>query len=204
MIYLSGVVVKGFRPSQVGIFNGPNAYGRGLVESFPFRAYDNGCFSDAWREAPWLRWLDRMPSGIFAVAPDVARQPDGTLGGDWRRTLDNWHRYAPEIAARGFTPAYAVQDGHPPDLVPAADAIFLAGSTNYKLSSELAFIAMQAKHRGAWVHMGRANSLRRLRRAGEMHCDSADGTFLRFAPRINVPRLLAMLEGLGEQQLALA
>lgn len=40
------------------------------------------------------------------------------------------------------------------------------------------------------------NSGRRLRRAAVMGCDSADGTFLRWAPRENVPRMRAWLASL--------
>lgn len=47
--------------------------------------------------------------------------------------------------------------------------------------------------------MGRVNSAKRLARAAEMGCDSADGTYLRFAPTANLVRLLGWLERLNNR-----
>jgi hypothetical protein len=48
--------------------------------------------------------------------------------------------------------------------------------------------------------MGRVHSLDRLRAAVGIGCDSADGTFLRFGPDTNWPRLKYWLDHLDEQQ----
>jgi hypothetical protein len=46
---------------------------------------------------------------------------------------------------------------------------------------------------GRWTHMGRVNTLRRLRFAFFHGYDSVDGTFLAFGPDVNLPRLLRYL-----------
>jgi len=74
----------------------------------------------------------------------------------------------------------------------------------WKLSHHAMYLVWQAKERGLWTHMGRANSGKRFRRAVEMQVDSADGNFLRW-PSKNAQRLRAMLDGLNDEpQLALA
>lgn len=47
--------------------------------------------------------------------------------------------------------------------------------------------------------MGRVNSLRRLRLAQAMGCDSADGTYLAYGPDRNLPRLLGWLREINCQ-----
>jgi len=66
------------------------------------------------------------------------------------------------------------------------DALFIGGTTAWKLSEAVYQLCQEAKRRGKWVHMGRVNSLRRMRLAESFGCDSADGTMLRFDPNRNV------------------
>ncbi len=46
------------------------------------------------------------------------------------------------------------------------------------------------------VHCGRVNSLKRLRYAASIGCQSADGTFLAYGPDRNLPVLLGWLHTL--------
>jgi hypothetical protein len=55
--------------------------------------------------------------------------------------------------------------------------------------------------RGLWCHMGRVNSLRRLRLAVQDGYDSVDGTFLAFGPDRKLPRLLTYLRLATEPRL---
>ena len=57
----------------------------------------------------------------------------------------------------------------------------------------------EAKRRGKHVHMGRVNSLTRLRYADHIGCDSADGTYLVFGPDVNLPKLLDWLTAVNDQ-----
>lgn len=159
-------------------------------------AADNGCFSGAWREDRWLRWLDRMrdtPGCLFAVAPDVLCDAAATA----RRAAPYFER----MRQLGYRVAFVLQNGQEDRPMPwdSIDAVFIGGDTPWKLSRHAARLTYEAKDRGLYVHMGRANSAKRLRRAAELGCDSADGTFLRWGkPGENLPRLLDMLRKVGE------
>jgi hypothetical protein len=69
--------------------------------------------------------------------------------------------------------------------------LFLAGSTDWKLGSAARLLAAEAETRGKAVHMGRVNSLKRLRYAAAIGCDTADGTCGAFAPDINLHRCMS-------------
>jgi hypothetical protein len=144
-------------------------------------AADNGCFSDTWQAGPWLRWLDRQPrTALFAVVPDVYADPDAT---------DRlWERWAPAVRQLGYRCAYVTQDGCtavPDD----ADVIFTGGTTAWKLSLEARALLDSRP-----AHMGRVNTLRRLRVAYRDGYDTVDGTFLTYGPDTNLPRLLRYLK----------
>jgi len=70
------------------------------------------------------------------------------------------------------------------------DALFIGGSTEWKLGRWAALITAAARIRGKHVHMGRVNSLKRWRSAASIGCHSVDGTYLVFGPNKNLPRLL--------------
>jgi hypothetical protein len=198
MIYLSGVSTPGLRARlphrSLGLMWTPAAYtDRQHVRGAAYAA-DNGCFTlgERFDPAVWLRWLaglDRTGC-LFAVAPDVVC--------DAAATLTRSRPYFPELRALGYPVAYALQNGQEHLPVPWADidAVFIGGDTDWKLSGHAARLAYAAKDHGKWVHMGRVNSHRRLVRAAVMGCDSADGTFLRFAPSTNLPRMLGWLHQL--------
>jgi hypothetical protein len=67
------------------------------------------------------------------------------------------------------------------------------------LSDAAAEIVDSARRFGLWCHMGRCNSARRIRRAYEMGCDSADGTFLVHAGAGALAQVLRSLEPLNVQ-----
>jgi hypothetical protein len=150
---------------------------------------DNGCFGGGYPgDDGWLAWLaaraDLAPRALFAVAPDVVA--------DAAATLERSAPFLPTIRALGFPAAFVAQDGLEALPVPwdDMDALFIGGSTAWKLSPAAAAIARQATRRGKWVHMGRVNSRRRWTYAEHIGCDSADGTFLAFGPTRNLPELL--------------
>ncbi len=189
MLYLataSGPLVRdAMRSELVGQIETPDS-GHVIEPGVPW-ALDNGCFSARWTPGRWLATLDRYrdtPGCLFAVVPDVVA--------DAQATDERWSRWAPEVTGRGYRPAYVLQDGctQIPD---DAWAVFVGGSTDWKLGAEAAGLVRRAKSAGRWAHMGRVNSLRRLRHAADIGCDSVDGTFLAFGPDTNLPRLLRWL-----------
>lgn len=180
------------------------------LDRYPFWAADNGAFTRVaggfsaarFREMlarPELR--QRAERCLFVVAPDSLEiLPDGSPRGDARGTLEQFPGWAREIRAHGFPVALVAQNGLetmldevPWDLV---DVLFIGGDTAWKLSAEAHRCCAEARRRGKRTHMGRVNSYERLARAAAMMCDTADGTFLKFGPDANLPRLARWLDEL--------
>jgi hypothetical protein len=198
MIYLSGASTPDLRAllphRALGLMWTPAAYTDTQHVFGATYASDNGCFTlgERFNAGVWLRWLARMDRTgcLFAVAPDVV--------GDAAATLARSAPYFDQLRELGYPVAYVLQNGQEHLPVPWGDidAVFIGGDTDWKLSAHAARLAYQGKERGKWVHMGRVNSRKRLLRAAVMGCDSADGTFLKFAPHTNLPRLLGWLREL--------
>jgi hypothetical protein len=199
MIYLSGVSTPELRAllptHDLGLMWTPKAYAEKQHVPGAHWAADNGCYTlgDKFDPERWRKWLMTVDArhALFAVAPDVV--------GDAQATIERSRPYFTLISAAGFRIAFALQNGqeHLPVPWDDIDAVFIGGDTEWKLSRHACALAYQAKDRGKWVHMGRVNSLKRLRRAAEMGCDSADGTFLRWAPEQNIVRMRGWLEQLS-------
>ena len=158
---------------------------------------DNGCFGKGYPgDGAWLEWLARHSADVarcsFATAPDVV--------GDAVATLKRSRPHLDAIRQLGYPAALVAQDGLEDIDVPwdEFDAFFIGGSTEWKLSTDAAFLAMEANSRGKWVHMGRVNSRKRLRYAKSIGCHSADGTYLVFGPDKNLPKLLSWLDEINE------
>lgn len=71
----------------------------------------------------------------------------------------------------------------------AFDALFIGGSTEYKLGPETAEFIRWAKSVGLWVHVGRVNSLKRFAYFQLLGADSCDGTFPCYEPTTAARRL---------------
>ena len=122
--------------------------------------------------------LDRIalaPQGcLFATVPDVVADATATA-----RQFEVWWR-AP--SRRGLPAALVAQDGLErlgdwlASAWPRLDALFIGGSTQWKLGPHAERLAAEARDRGKWVHMGRVNSARPMRYAASIGCDSVDGT----------------------------
>lgn len=160
-------------------------------------AADNGCFGANWNADEWREWVAGVRTDVlFATVPDVV--------GDWRGTRNQWDVYRSDVERPA---AYVLQDGQPAEYVPwgECDAVFIGGSTDYKLSLDAHALVVEAHARGKWVHMGRVNTWERIQLAHRWGCDSVDGNYIAFGPDINVPRLLSWLRRIhnAERQLTL-
>jgi hypothetical protein len=111
-----------------------------------------------------------LPGCKFVTAPDVV--------GDWQRTRELWDAWQPELSAAWLPMAYVAQDGQPIDEVPwrSIAALFIGGTTEFKLSAEAEALGRTAKRKGLWLHMGRVNSRKRFDYARATGCDSIDGS----------------------------
>jgi hypothetical protein len=202
----SGVEAVAFT-RNIGLMIQPGNSYHLRVDRFPMWAGDNGAFTKSaggFSAEKFRRMLGRpellaaRSTCLFIVAPDKLQVlPDGTVIGDAAGTLEQFEPWAKEIRAAGYPVALVAQNGLetmldrvPWDLV---DVLFIGGDTNWKLSDAARVCLAEAKHRGKGTHMGRVNSLTRLSKAASMLVDTADGTFLMFAPVTNLPRLLHWL-----------
>lgn len=153
---------------------------------------DNGVYGGTYPgDDVYLAWLaarvEHRDRCRFVVAPDVVA--------DWDATLARSLPMLPRLGAAGWPAAIVLQDGATEATVPwdQIAAVFVGGSTLWKLGPEARALVAAAKRRGVWVHMGRVNSCSRLRYADWIGCDSADGTYLAFGPHANLPKLLSWL-----------
>jgi hypothetical protein len=111
---------------------------------------------------------------LFVTVPDVVPNAHATAA-----LFEVWWR---ALARRGLPAALVAQDGieHLQRWLsmawPRVDALFIGGSTAWKLGASAEALVTEAKSRGKWVHMGRVNSDRRVRYAASIGCDSIDGT----------------------------
>jgi hypothetical protein len=153
---------------------------------------DNGVFGGTYPgDDAYLAWLAARAhlagSCAFAVAPDVVCDAAATL----TRSRPMFAR----IRALGYPVALVAQNGLEHLTVPWGDfdVLFIGGDDAWKESGGARGLVCEAKEQGKRVHMGRVNSLRRLRYAQRIGCDSVDGTYLAFGPHANLPTLLHWL-----------
>jgi hypothetical protein len=192
VIYLSGCI-RDIRHKRLGFMFTPQM-GNVIPNDVTWGA-DNGRFGspEKYSDTGYLTWLaSKDPARcLFATAPDVV--------GDHQATVELSVPMLPRIRALGYKPAFVAQDGFDSKSTPwdLFDVLFIGGTTEFKLSCGDAI--REAKRRGKWVHMGRVNSYTRIRVATAMGCDSSDGTYLKFGPDINAPKLLGWLDKLERE-----
>ena len=207
IVYLSGADASDAGGHDgVGLMAQPGNSLHRRIDRHRWWAADNGCYAagDRFDPGAWLAWLERLAelpaSGggalnrcLFAVLPDVVADPAAT----WRRAAP--HRDA--VAELGYPVALAAQNGLTVDAVEwdAIDALFIGGTTAWKLSEHAITLARHARALGKWTHMGRVNSWRRLRHAATAGFDSVDGTFLAFGPDRNLPAMVSWVDRAAAQ-----
>lgn len=119
---------------------------------------DTGCFSQPEKhdDERYLNWLDRRPreTNVFATAPDVVADAQAT----WKRSQPMLWR----IRELGYNAALVAQDGIEDMRLSwdSFDAIFIGGSTAWKLGPIAFDFGREARGRGKHVHWGRVNSVR--------------------------------------------
>lgn len=135
-------------------------------------AADNDCFqglnADAYERM--LHRISGLTGCLFVTVPDVVADADSTE--------QLWHEWSPTLKRLNLPTALVLQDGITTKDVPWSDvdAVFVGGSTEWKLGTTAARIVNEANKRGKWTHMGRVNTNRRIRYAKSIGIRSVDGT----------------------------
>lgn len=145
----------------------------------PIWCADNEAFTGCFSWPVFSAWLENMTeyrsSCVFVATPDATKNAVATL--------EEFRWYAWRIKSLGYPVALVAQDGieslrWPPEY----DALFIGGSTAWKLSDAADWCIRRARGDGKWVHVGRVNSNRRIRHFQLVGVDSVDGTSLTYAP----------------------
>lgn len=205
MIFVSGATATHRRYAHTGRFghlltpsNG-NSMRAILATGLPF-ACDNDAFTKPGFSPDGFRRLlvkaGGQPRCRFVACPDVV--------GDAKATLERFDAWAPEIAAAGLPVALVGQDGAEDMELPwgRLDAFFVGGSTGWKESRAAMDLCGEANRQGLWVHVGRVNSFRRLRKVFDWgSVDSMDGGCLSRWSNHHFPRFKHFLDRLEQQPL---
>jgi hypothetical protein len=138
----------------------------------PF-AMDNGAFS-RFEPSGFIKMLEkhepRRHLCRFVAVPDVVACARRTMEcfNHWRNKLHNWPL------------AYVCQDGQENIDIPweHCAAVFIGGSTEWKMSKHAAAVVKASKVIGKWCHVGRINTPGRLEYFEDLGADSCDGTGL--------------------------
>lgn len=155
-------------------------------------AADNAAFTgfDPAAFCGMLARLSGRPGCLFVACPDVVGRAAETLAlfGVWE----------PIIRSVGLPVALVAQDGAEALPVPwdRFDALFVGGSTDWKLGRGAAALVAEARRRGKWVHLGRCNTRKRFRHAFALGCDSVDGSGFSRWPDQRIPLALRWLRDL--------
>ncbi len=169
------------RPDRLGVLMTPrngNRIGKADAAGTVWAA-DNDCFQGL-HPVRWLRFLAKVvESGsrpVFVACPDVVAD----AGATWAL----YDRWAPVLRSLGLPVALVLQDGlerfkwraRLPSAWDEIAAVFVGGSTAWKEGPHAAALVDEAKARGKWIHVGRVNSERRIKRFAELGADSFDGS----------------------------
>jgi hypothetical protein len=159
----SGVVhyLAGAFPGRIGMLLSPSSWKR-PPWYMPF-GVDNGAFT-GFKPAAFVDLLCKIRlchQPLWVAVPDKVADPE--------ETNRLWRQWCGRI---NYPLAFVAQDGHLPQDIPrGAAAVFVGGSTDWKLTQAHTF-----KGVAPWLHIGRVNTARRLEWAEEIGADSVDGT----------------------------
>ena len=149
-------------------------------------AADNGAFSGLDAEAFTLMLLRYWQEGVkldWVAVPDVV--------GNASETFRLYGKWEPIVRGFNFPRSLVLQDGmnfhdwlvYRKDV----DGVFIGGSSDFKLSRFVQTVVSDARSLGLPVHMGRVNSMKRIRYAIDIGCTSCDGSGFSKWPDTRIP-----------------
>jgi hypothetical protein len=193
LVHASPKTLAPYRTKNLGVLSSPRRFYKATegIEEWRWAA-DNDAFSE-WNEERYKRMLNAiwgLRGCLFVTAPDVV--------GDAARTLELFEEWYDELVAVLQPLALVAQDGLTPEQVPwqRIDALFIGGTTEWKMGEEARVLMREARMRSKWLHMGRVNSYERGRYARWLGCDSIDGTQFSWFRDTKLPAYLNSLEQL--------
>lgn len=169
LVHSSPTTLAPYRNGHLGVLCSPRRVYGDELQGWTWAA-DNDAYSkwDAGRYRAMLERIRGREGCLFVTAPDVVGDAPETMRrfAFWRSELD------------GLPVGLVAQDGlvHPP--WDNFDALFIGGTTEWKLSIAAFRLMREAVERDKWLHMGRCNSIERMKYAMWAGCDSVDGTSL--------------------------
>lgn len=187
-------------PNKIGWLVGPSGMTKTKVREWLPWALDNDAFSawengDEWNESLYWKFLDwaktQKHQPMWAAVPDVVADLSGTLR--------NWNKFNERVAEYEWPLAFVVQDGMTPEHVPdQAEVVFIGGTYKWKWNNAPKFAQVFDR-----VHIGRVNTLQKLRRCDELGVESVDGTGWFRRPEAEFFEIEDYLRGKPESQLRL-
>lgn len=152
-------------------------------EPAPF-ALDNGAWGAHQRAEAWDEGLFVETHAALGAQADWTVLPDIVAGGrDSLRLSESWVPRLPGRVLLAVQDGMCVEDVRP--LLSERVGIFVGGSTEWKIQTLAAWGRLGAEV-GAWVHVGRVNTARRIALCGAAGAHSFDGTSVtRFAKTIH-------------------
>jgi hypothetical protein len=140
-------------------------------------ALDNGAWGAYQQQAEWPEARFTALVGRFGAQADWVVAPDIVMGG--HESLAKSLAWLPALRRQVPRVLLAVQDGMvPSELRPhlgPAVGVFVGGSTEWKLETLRQWGDLCAEL-GAWCHIGRVNSVRRIKLCHSARAHSFDGT----------------------------
>ena len=135
-------------------------------------AIDNFAYTD-WRVRPFINLLndyEKIPGCLWCAAPDVPKDAAATL-----QKFPVWQEI---IRSYGYPVALVTQDGMQSEDVPwsLVDCLFIAGSDEWRFGTPGIALIQEAKRLGKQIHIGRVNSIKRLRACQALGADTVDGS----------------------------
>ena len=187
MMYLHATtspnVWKNADKSKFGFITSPRNGAVAQIEDGYKWAIDNGAFTGVFDEDRYFYTLKRytkyLETCLFAVCPDTLC--------DSVETLSKWDLYSDRIKSIGYPVAFVCQNGQENLPIPDNyDVLFIGGSDEWRVAGCGAIECIRkAKASGKWVHVGRVNSLKRVKHFMLEGVDSVDGTYVSFGPDKN-------------------
>lgn len=177
MIYLTcGSDVRIAFQKNFGVMSNNGESGVRVIRAGAKWALDNGAFTGRFKPKLFIGAMQKFSkyrrNCLFVVVPDIKFSAE--------KTIELWHKWESVIRGLGYPAAFAAQNGQENLPMPDYDVLFIGGSDDWRMSPIVDKIIAEAKKNKKWVHVGRVNSVKRIKYFMERGVDSVDGTFEKY------------------------